>query len=144
MGIYVKFHHNHSANMVISRDPGWKFRKFLFLPNFILNIRKITGWGKMTQEQKSYWQKAKIGAENIPPPPRPVLIRLNGDNKYIVSVICKMTEFLVDNIYVRFSGITYLLGLVDSFFNRQFASLWEETMPHYWLSLSYWWPYLVQ
>ena len=69
MGIYVKFHHNHSANMVISRDLGWKFRKFLFLPNFILNIRKITSWGKMTQEQKSYWQKAKIGAENIPPPP---------------------------------------------------------------------------
>ena len=29
---------------------------------------------------------------------------LNGDNKYNVSDICKMTEFLVDNIYVRFGG----------------------------------------
>ena len=29
---------------------------------------------------------------------------LNGDNKYTASVICKMNEFLVDNIYVRFGG----------------------------------------
>ena len=29
---------------------------------------------------------------------------LNGDNKYTASDICKMTEFLVDNIYVRFGG----------------------------------------
>ena len=29
---------------------------------------------------------------------------LNGDNKYTVNDICKMTEFLVDNIYVRFGG----------------------------------------
>ena len=27
---------------------------------------------------------------------------LNGDNKYTANDICKMTEFLVDNIYVRF------------------------------------------
>ena len=29
---------------------------------------------------------------------------LNGDNKYTASDICKMIEFLLDNIYVRFSG----------------------------------------
>ena len=29
---------------------------------------------------------------------------LNGDNKYTANGICKMTEFLVDNIYVRFGG----------------------------------------
>ena len=29
---------------------------------------------------------------------------LNGDNKYTASDICKMIEFLVDNIYVRFDG----------------------------------------
>ena len=29
---------------------------------------------------------------------------LNGDNKYIANDICKITEFLVDNIYVRFGG----------------------------------------
>ena len=29
---------------------------------------------------------------------------LNGDNKYTATDICKMIEFLVDNIYVRFGG----------------------------------------
>ena len=29
---------------------------------------------------------------------------LNGDNKYTASHICKIVEFLVDNIYVRFGG----------------------------------------
>ena len=29
---------------------------------------------------------------------------VNGDNKYTANDICKMTEFLVDNIYVRFGG----------------------------------------
>ena len=29
---------------------------------------------------------------------------LNGDNKYTANDICRMIEFLVDNIYVRFGG----------------------------------------
>ena len=29
---------------------------------------------------------------------------LTGDNKYTANDICKMIEFLVDNIYVRFGG----------------------------------------
>ena len=29
---------------------------------------------------------------------------LNGDNKYTANDICKMTEFLVNNIYIRFGG----------------------------------------
>ena len=29
---------------------------------------------------------------------------LNGDNKYTASDTCKMIEFLVDNIYIRFGG----------------------------------------
>ena len=29
---------------------------------------------------------------------------LNGDNKYTANDICKMTEFLVNNVYVRFGG----------------------------------------
>ena len=28
----------------------------------------------------------------------------DSDNKYTANHICKMTEFLVDNIYVRFGG----------------------------------------
>ena len=48
---------------------------------------------------------------------------LNGDNKYTASDICKMIEFLVGR-----------LGLVDSFFERQLAFLWEQTVPYYWLT----------
>ena len=29
---------------------------------------------------------------------------LNGDNKYIANDICKVIDFLMDNIYVRFGG----------------------------------------
>ena len=32
---------------------------------------------------------------------------LHGDNKYIAGDICKMIEFLVDNMYVRFGGQLY-------------------------------------
>ena len=31
-------------------------------------------------------------------------VSFNGDNKYTASDICKMIQFLVDNIYVRFGG----------------------------------------
>ena len=48
---------------------------------------------------------------------------LDGKNKCTASDICKMIEFLVDNIY--------MLGLVDSFSNRRLAFLWEITVPHY-------------
>ena len=33
-----------------------------------------------------------------------ILISLNSDNKYTANDICKMIEFLVDNIYVTFGG----------------------------------------
>ena len=32
---------------------------------------------------------------------------LNGDNKYTANDICKMIEFLADNIYVRFGGLLF-------------------------------------
>ena len=47
---------------------------------------------------------------------------LNCDNKYTASDICKLIEFLVDNIYVRFGG-----QLSD----KRLAFLWEQTIPHY-------------
>ena len=34
----------------------------------------------------------------------PSKIGLNDDNQYTANDICKMIEFLVDNIYVRFGG----------------------------------------
>ena len=46
---------------------------------------------------------------------------LNGDNKYTANDICKMIEFLVDN----------MLGLVDRFSDKWLAFLWQQTVPHY-------------
>ena len=40
---------------------------------------------------------------------------LNGENKYTASDICKMIEFFMDNICVRFGG---------QLFDRQLAFLW--------------------
>ena len=39
---------------------------------------------------------------------------LNGDSKYTVNDICKMIEFLVDNMYVRFGGQLFrqMVGLL--------------------------------
>ena len=69
---------NYPLNMVMSRDPGFKFRKFLFSPNFVLNLirKSYQIWEKLAQEQKSYRQKTHWGGgvENIP---LPVLIGLN-------------------------------------------------------------------
>ena len=42
---------------------------------------------------------------------------LNGDSKYTANDICKMIEFLVDN-----------------FSDKLLAFLWEQTVPHYWLT----------
>ena len=50
---------------------------------------------------------------------------LNGDNKYTANDICKMIEFW---------WIIYILGLVDSFSDKWLAFLWEQTVPHYWLT----------
>ena len=50
---------------------------------------------------------------------------LNGDNKYTANDICKMIEFW---------WIIYMLGLVDSFSDQWLAFLWEQTVPHYWLT----------
>ena len=43
MGIYVKFYHKHSPNMVISRDPGAKISIFRLILYYILG--KVTKFG---------------------------------------------------------------------------------------------------
>ena len=50
---------------------------------------------------------------------------LNGDSKYTASDICKMIEFLVDNIYVRFGG---------QLFQQMVDIPMGTTVPHYWLT----------
>ena len=50
--------------MVMSGDPGFKFRKFYFSPNSILNFTKSYQiWTKLAHEQKRYRQK-QIGGGN--------------------------------------------------------------------------------
>ena len=62
-----QIYQNHSPNMVMSRDRGFKFRTFLFLPNFISNFKKSYQiWGKLAKEQKGYGEK-KIGGWKRPP-----------------------------------------------------------------------------
>ena len=74
---------NHSPNIGMSRDPGLKFQKFLFLPNSVLNFRKSYQiWGKLIQEQKRYRQKTNWGVENIPPPSAKVKYSLSARNVY--------------------------------------------------------------
>ena len=49
------------------RDPDLRFRKFLLLPNSVLNFGKSYQiWGKLAQEQKRYRQK-QFGGGNPPP-----------------------------------------------------------------------------
>ena len=50
---------------------------------------------------------------------------LNGDNKYTANDICKMIEFLVDNIYVRFGR---------QLFRQMVGIPMGKTVPHYWLT----------
>ena len=49
---------------------------------------------------------------------------LNGDNTYTASDICKMIEFLVDNIYAKFGG---------QLFRQTVDISMRTTVPHYWL-----------
>ena len=60
IAIYVKFYHENSPNMVLSRDPGSKFRKFLFFVGFYIkfqeklpNLGEIGSRTKMLQEKKT-------------------------------------------------------------------------------------------
>ena len=73
MGIYVMFCHDHSPNMVMSRDPGYKFRKFYFLPNSTLNFRKSYQiWGTWLIKKKVTGKKQNSGWKTpLPPPPLP-------------------------------------------------------------------------
>ena len=49
--------------MVMSRDPGFKFRiiYFYFLPNSILNFRKVTKFGGNCLKNKKVTGKKQIG-----------------------------------------------------------------------------------
>ena len=50
---------------------------------------------------------------------------INSDNKYTASDTCKMIEFLMDNIYVRFGG---------QLFQQMVGIPIGTNVPHYWLT----------
>ena len=74
----------------MSRDPGFKFRFFNFLPNSILNFRKITKFVGNWLKNKKVTGKKQMGVEKPPPPPPPMLIGLKIDANagYVFSLAC--------------------------------------------------------
>ena len=55
----------------MSREPGFKFQKFLFFALFTSNFRKSYQiWGKLAQERKSHRQKTNRGWKTPPSPYR--------------------------------------------------------------------------
>ena len=86
-GHLCQIYQNHSPNMVMSLDPGFKFLNFYFSPNSVLNCRKIYHiWEKLVQKQKVTGKK-QIAGGNPPPPPPVLIIELNlpRPSAYIVS-----------------------------------------------------------
>ena len=68
----------------------------IFLPNFILNIRKSHQiWGKLAQEQKSYRQKTK---KTLPPPSVYTLAALQGMN------IAQMIRKIPLNVFLHITA----------------------------------------
>ena len=62
--------------MVMSRDPGFKFQKFYFSPNSILNFRKSYQiWGNWLKNKKVTGKKQIGGWKTTP---FPVLIGLSS------------------------------------------------------------------
>ena len=88
MGTFVKFTKTsyHSPNMVMSRDPDFKFRKF-FSPNSVLNFRKSYQLWGIDSRTKKLQAKKQTGGGKHPPP---VLIGLTrpglGANKHLYAV----------------------------------------------------------
>ena len=50
------------------------------------------------------------------------------------SIPIFLLKILSEHISIPFWWITYMLGLVDNFFDKWLAFLWEQTVPHYWLN----------
>ena len=61
-----------------------------------------------------------------------IMLRILGS--LVFPNLYNSPDTLVDDIYVILWWITYMLGLVDSFSDKGLAFLWEQTVPHYWLT----------
>ena len=58
------------------RDPGLRFRKFIFLPNSVLNFGKITKFGGNWPKNKKVTDKEQFGGGKHPPPPSAYRVKL--------------------------------------------------------------------
>ena len=112
MGIYVNFTKNHSPNMVMSRDPGFKFREFLFFAYFCIKFQeKLKNLGELAKEQKSYKQKTNWGWKTPPPPPHSAY-RVNVNKRFhrlLLVLLLLFVSFSFDCI-----GFFFHLFMVDS------------------------------
>ena len=75
MGIYVKFtkttHKIWPCHVILASNS----ENFYFSPNFVLNFKKVTKFGRNWPDNKNVTGKKQIGDGNTPPPS--VLIGLN-------------------------------------------------------------------
>ena len=68
-GHLCQIYQTHSPNMVMSRDPGFKFRNFSFSANSVLNFKKFTKFEENWLKNKKLQAKKQIGRWKTPPPP---------------------------------------------------------------------------
>ena len=64
MGIYAKFYHDHSLNMVMSRDPGYKF---LFFPDSVSGFWGFIDFGEIGSGTKKLQAEKKTLGGGTPP-----------------------------------------------------------------------------
>ena len=65
MGIYVKFYHDHSLNMVMSRALAANFENVYFSSNSVLNFKKSYQFGGIDSRTKKLQEKAKLIVEPL-------------------------------------------------------------------------------
>ena len=81
------------------------FTLYIFIPHNLLksHMNNITTNALKHKNGATRYTHIKVGQNESYFISNP----LNGDNKYTGNDICKMTEFLVDNIYVKFGGLLF-------------------------------------
>ena len=109
-----QIYQNHSPNIVMSHDPDFKFRNFLFFAQFCIKILgTVTKFGRNWLKNRKVTGKKQIGGWKTPPPPPPppppsVLKGLKNANlkmilqlsKVITNFVLKRSRYLSKVIYI--------------------------------------------
>ena len=114
-GHLCQIYKNNSPNMVMSSDSGFKFQKFLFSPNSVLILRKVTKFGEIdSRTKKVQAEKNKLGLENIP---RPLsAYRVKPDFLSWQKSLAHSLKKFVDNFSLS-SPLERVLAAWSKFFN---------------------------